>query len=128
MKPSKYEFPIDNLPAASFPSSQFLCLDGLMDGNLKFRPMTLPDRYIEHGTQVLISAVTCSPIFSLPPTRCFSRFSQSQHLVRQCLLGRVTTECFRCVQAEQLAEAGVDASHIAATALAVLGRKKSLAH
>lgn len=60
---------------------QFLCLDGLMDGNLKFRPMTLPDRYIEHGTQ-----------------------------------------------AEQLAEAGVDASHIAATALAVLGRKKSLAH
>ncbi len=31
---------------------QFLCLDGLMDGNLKFRPMTLPDRYIEHGTQV----------------------------------------------------------------------------
>ena len=23
-----------------------------MDGGLKFRPMTLPDRYIEHGTQV----------------------------------------------------------------------------
>lgn len=31
---------------------QFLCLEGLMDGNLKFRPLTLPDRYIEHGTQV----------------------------------------------------------------------------
>ena len=50
-----------------------------MDGSLKFRPMTLPDRYIEHGTQ-----------------------------------------------AEQLAEAGLTASHIAATALSVLGKKKNL--
>ena len=33
------------------PRPQFLCLEGLMDGGLKFRPMTLPDRYIEHGTQ-----------------------------------------------------------------------------
>lgn len=56
---------------------QFLALEGLMDGNLKFRPMTLPDRYIEHGTQ-----------------------------------------------AEQLAEAGLTASHIAATALSVLGVKR----
>jgi 1-deoxy-D-xylulose-5-phosphate synthase len=24
---------------------QFLALDGLLDGNLRFRPMTLPDRY-----------------------------------------------------------------------------------
>ena len=31
---------------------QFLALEGLLDGDLKFRPMTLPDRYIEHGTQV----------------------------------------------------------------------------
>jgi 1-deoxy-D-xylulose-5-phosphate synthase len=31
---------------------QFLALEGLLDGKLKFRPMTLPDRYIEHGTQV----------------------------------------------------------------------------
>jgi 1-deoxy-D-xylulose-5-phosphate synthase len=30
---------------------QFLALEGLLDGNLKFRPMTLPDRYIEHGSQ-----------------------------------------------------------------------------
>jgi len=30
---------------------QFLALEGLLDGGLKFRPMTLPDRYIEHGTQ-----------------------------------------------------------------------------
>ena len=28
---------------------QFLALDGLLDGGLKFRPMTLPDRFIEHG-------------------------------------------------------------------------------
>jgi 1-deoxy-D-xylulose-5-phosphate synthase len=56
---------------------QFLALEGLLDGNLKFRPMTLPDRYIEHGTQ-----------------------------------------------AEQLAEAGLTAKHIAATALTVLGKKR----
>ncbi len=30
---------------------QFLALEGLLDGQLKFRPMTLPDRYIEHGSQ-----------------------------------------------------------------------------
>ncbi|PSC74684.1 1-deoxy-D-xylulose 5-phosphate synthase [Micractinium conductrix] len=58
---------------------QFLCLDGLMDGNLKFRPVTLPDRYIEHGTQV-----------------------------------------------QQLEVAGIDSAHIMATALSVLGKKKSL--
>lgn len=34
------------------PELQFLALEGLLDGDLKFRPMTLPDRYIEHGTQV----------------------------------------------------------------------------
>eukprot|EP00877_Chromochloris_zofingiensis_P012791 jgi/Chrzof1/7766/Cz02g35280.t1 len=28
---------------------QFLALDGLLDGGLKFRPMTLPDRWIDHG-------------------------------------------------------------------------------
>jgi hypothetical protein len=38
---------------------QFLCLEGLMDGNLKFRPLTLPDRYIEHGTQVGCRAGVC---------------------------------------------------------------------
>eukprot|EP00268_Persea_americana_P002866 TRINITY_DN10870_c1_g1_i3.p2 TRINITY_DN10870_c1_g1~~TRINITY_DN10870_c1_g1_i3.p2 ORF type:complete len:114 (+),score=31.53 TRINITY_DN10870_c1_g1_i3:508-849(+) len=28
----------------------FLGLSGLLDGNLKFRVMTLPDRYIDHGS------------------------------------------------------------------------------
>jgi 1-deoxy-D-xylulose-5-phosphate synthase len=31
---------------------QFLALEGLLDKNLKFRPMTLPDRFIDHGSQV----------------------------------------------------------------------------
>ncbi|XP_028775421.1 probable 1-deoxy-D-xylulose-5-phosphate synthase 2, chloroplastic [Neltuma alba] len=31
--------------------SQFLGLNGLLDGNLKWRAMTLPDRYINHGSQ-----------------------------------------------------------------------------
>ncbi|CAH8282886.1 unnamed protein product [Eruca vesicaria subsp. sativa] len=53
---------------------QFLALDGLLDGKLKWRPMVLPDRYIEHG----------SPL-------------------------------------DQLAEAGLTASHIAATALNLIG-------
>lgn len=56
---------------------QFLALDGLLDGNLKFRPMTLPDRFIDHG-----------------------RYE------------------------DQLAEAGLSASHIASTALSVLGKPK----
>ena len=59
---------------------QFLALDGLLDSGLKFRPMTLPDRYIEHGTQAM-----------------------------------------------QLAEAGLDAAHIARTVLSIMGRKTSLA-
>nr|AOZ60045.1 1-deoxy-D-xylulose 5-phosphate synthase 2 [Plectranthus barbatus] len=29
--------------------SHFLSLNGLLDGNLKWRPMVLPDRYIDHG-------------------------------------------------------------------------------
>lgn len=67
-------------PTPPFPSSrhvQFLALEGLLDGKLKFRPMTLPDRYIEHGTQ-----------------------------------------------GEQMAEAGLTASHIAGTALSVMGVKR----
>lgn len=56
---------------------QFLALEGLLDGGLKFRPLTLPDRYIEHGTQ-----------------------------------------------AEQLAEAGLTAKHVAGTVLTVLGKKR----
>ncbi|GER38039.1 1-deoxy-D-xylulose-5-phosphate synthase [Striga asiatica] len=31
--------------------SHFLCLNGLLDGNLKWRAMVLPDRYIDHGDQ-----------------------------------------------------------------------------
>ncbi|KAK9812914.1 hypothetical protein WJX72_005743 [[Myrmecia] bisecta] len=53
-----------------------LALQGLLDGKLKFRPMTLPDRFIEHGTQT-----------------------------------------------EQLAEAGLSAAHITATALKLLGKQ-----
>ncbi|KAM7268651.1 hypothetical protein ACFE04_010817 [Oxalis oulophora] len=30
--------------------SHFLAMNGLLDGNLKWRAMTLPDRYIEHGS------------------------------------------------------------------------------
>ena len=58
---------------------QFLALDGLMDGHLKFRPMTMPDRFIDHGTQP-----------------------------------------------QQLADAGLDAAHIARTVLTVMGKKASL--
>ncbi|KAJ8451897.1 hypothetical protein Cgig2_007380 [Carnegiea gigantea] len=29
--------------------AQFLCLNGILDGSLKFRPMVLPDRHIDHG-------------------------------------------------------------------------------
>lgn len=31
--------------------SHFLSLNGLLDGNIKWRPMMLPDRYIDHGSQ-----------------------------------------------------------------------------
>ncbi|KAF2310379.1 hypothetical protein GH714_008682 [Hevea brasiliensis] len=31
--------------------THFLCLNGLLDGNLKLRSMVLPDRYIDHGSQ-----------------------------------------------------------------------------
>ncbi|CAN1228843.1 Probable 1-deoxy-D-xylulose-5-phosphate synthase 2, chloroplastic [Linum grandiflorum] len=31
--------------------SHYLSLNGLLDGNLKWRPMMLPDRYIDHGAQ-----------------------------------------------------------------------------
>ncbi|GAB4843541.1 Transketolase-like protein 1 [Ancistrocladus abbreviatus] len=30
--------------------AQFMALDGLLDGNLKWRPLVLPDQYIEHGS------------------------------------------------------------------------------
>nr|AEZ55688.1 putative 1-deoxy-D-xylulose 5-phosphate synthase of [Salvia miltiorrhiza] len=29
--------------------AHFLALDGLLDGNLKWRPLVLPDRYVDHG-------------------------------------------------------------------------------
>ncbi|KAJ9550856.1 hypothetical protein OSB04_014901 [Centaurea solstitialis] len=31
--------------------SHFLAMNGLLDGNLKWRAMTMPDKYIEHGSQ-----------------------------------------------------------------------------
>lgn len=57
--------------------AQFMALTGLLDGNVKWRPLVLPDRYIEHG----------SP-------------------------------------ADQLAEAGLTASHIAATVFNILGQTR----
>ncbi|GAA0167805.1 transferase [Lithospermum erythrorhizon] len=57
--------------------AQFLALDGLLDGNLKWRPMVLPDRYIEHGAP-----------------------------------------------ADQMADAGLTPSHIAATIFNILGRTR----
>lgn len=57
--------------------AQFLALDGLLDGTVKWRPIVLPDRYIEHG----------SP-------------------------------------SEQLIEAGLTPSHIAATVFNMLGQKR----
>ncbi|KAJ8441715.1 hypothetical protein Cgig2_019102 [Carnegiea gigantea] len=57
--------------------AQFMALDGLLDGKLKWRPLVLPDRYIEHG----------SP-------------------------------------ADQLAEAGLTPSHIAATVFNILGQTR----
>ncbi|KAE8736014.1 putative 1-deoxy-D-xylulose-5-phosphate synthase [Hibiscus syriacus] len=56
---------------------QFLALDGLLDGKVKWRPVVLPDRYIDHGSS-----------------------------------------------ADQLAEAGLTPSHIAATVFNVLGQKR----
>ncbi|KAL0905258.1 hypothetical protein M5K25_027449 [Dendrobium thyrsiflorum] len=57
--------------------AQFMALDGLLDGNTKWRPIVLPDRYIDHG----------SP-------------------------------------ADQLSEAGLTPSHIAATILNILGKTR----
>lgn len=56
---------------------QFLALDGLLDGNLKVRPLTLPDRPIDHGNYDV-----------------------------------------------QIQEAGLSSSHIASTALSLLGQKQ----
>nr|AFK42890.1 unknown [Lotus japonicus] len=56
---------------------QFMALDGLLDGKLKWRPMVLPDCYIDHG----------SP-------------------------------------ADQLSQAGLTPSHIAATVLNMLGQTR----
>ncbi|KAG6668214.1 hypothetical protein CIPAW_01G155100 [Carya illinoinensis] len=57
--------------------AQFMALDGLLDGKTKWRPLVLPDRYIEHGS----------------PT-------------------------------DQLAEAGLTPSHIAATVFNILGQTR----
>ncbi|XP_078178967.1 putative 1-deoxy-D-xylulose-5-phosphate synthase, chloroplastic [Carex rostrata] len=57
--------------------AQFMALDGLLDGGLKWRPLVLPDRYIEHGAP-----------------------------------------------ADQIAEAGLTASHIAATVFNIIGQTR----
>mmetsp|Transcript_31271 Transcript_31271/g.93335 ORF Transcript_31271/g.93335 Transcript_31271/m.93335 type:complete len:724 (-) Transcript_31271:257-2428(-) len=44
---------------------QFLCLEGLLDGGLKFRPMTMPDTWIEHGSysdQLAMAGLTAAQI------------------------------------------------------------------
>lgn len=57
--------------------AQFMSLDGLLDGKLKWRPIVLPDMYIEHGAP-----------------------------------------------ADQIAQAGLTASHIAASVFKILGRTR----
>ncbi|CAD5183162.1 unnamed protein product [Musa acuminata subsp. malaccensis] len=57
--------------------AQFMALNGLLDGTIKWRPLVLPDRYIEHGS----------------PN-------------------------------DQLAEAGLTPSHVAATVLNILGQTR----
>ncbi|XP_057771864.1 probable 1-deoxy-D-xylulose-5-phosphate synthase, chloroplastic [Salvia miltiorrhiza] len=57
--------------------AHFMALDGLLDGNLKWRPLVLPDRYIDHGAPV-----------------------------------------------DQLMEAGLTPSHIAATVFNILGKAR----
>nr|QCQ28844.1 1-deoxy-D-xylulose 5-phosphate synthase [Salvia pomifera] len=45
--------------------AQFMALDGLLDGKLKWRPLVLPDRYIDHGApvdQVIEAGLTPSHI------------------------------------------------------------------
>jgi 1-deoxy-D-xylulose-5-phosphate synthase len=59
----------------------YMALDGLLDGKLKWRPLVLPDHYIEHGAPK-----------------------------------------------DQLVEAGLTASHIAATALNVLCKTREALH
>ncbi|RYR63546.1 hypothetical protein Ahy_A04g021354 isoform B [Arachis hypogaea] len=45
--------------------AQFMALDGLLDGNLKWRPMVLPDCYIDHGSpsdQLSLAGLTPSHV------------------------------------------------------------------
>ncbi|CAI8610588.1 unnamed protein product [Vicia faba] len=45
--------------------AQFMALDGLLDGKLKWRPVVLPDRYIDHGApndQLCMAGLTPSHI------------------------------------------------------------------
>ncbi|RZC04596.1 putative 1-deoxy-D-xylulose-5-phosphate synthase, chloroplastic isoform E [Glycine soja] len=45
--------------------AQFMALDGLLDGKLKWRPIVLPDRYIDHGSpadQLSLAGLTPSHI------------------------------------------------------------------
>nr|AYU71108.1 1-deoxy-D-xylulose-5-phosphate synthase [Rehmannia glutinosa] len=45
--------------------AQFMALDGLLDGKLKWRPLVLPDRYIDHGSpadQLMQAGLTPSHI------------------------------------------------------------------
>lgn len=56
-------FSTDKCPASPLPNA----VAGLLDGGLKFRPMTLPDRYIDHGDyrdQLAMAGLTSQHIAS----------------------------------------------------------------
>ncbi|KAK4265439.1 hypothetical protein QN277_026494 [Acacia crassicarpa] len=67
--------------------SHYLGLNGLLDGNLKWRAMTLPDRYIDHGAQKdqfevagLSSKQIAATILSLTNTQPNSHYRFSLHM------------------------------------------------
>jgi hypothetical protein len=48
---------------------QFLALDGLLDGGLKFRPMTLPDRYAAPTAAAILIAARLRGVCSVHSAR-----------------------------------------------------------
>ena len=87
----------DDLSPIVFFHFQYFALNGILDGKFRFRPMTLPDRYIEHGTQV--------------------GWSVLPHLTS----GKLITCSEYTLQAEQAWEAGLSASQIASVCMKALG-------
>lgn len=56
---------------------QFLALNGLLDGGLKFRPMTLPDRYAHLLARVFVPLCVVPLCFVPLPPLLFSSCSDS---------------------------------------------------